>query len=196
VPAALCPIGAGAATETVAALPLARRPGRPRPLYLLGPFPGLRAQSERTAGRLPVGDQYRLPTEAEWECCCRAGTATEWNVGSSLKCGRASFSLQLGSYCVGATTGVGSYGPNAWGLHDMHGNVIEWCLDSWDGTANYPSVSVSDSYRSSGPYRVGRGGSWGIFPLHCRSAARGRGLPGSRVDHLGSRVVLAPVLVP
>ena len=149
--------------------------------------------TEAAAGRIPAGYQYRLPTEAEWEYVCRAGTTTEWNTGASLVCGQANFS----GCGPGQTTVVGSYPANPWGLFDTHGNVWEWCLDWWDGSANYPSSAVSDPYVSSGPYRVGRGGSWFNSAVACRSAFRTNYfLPGFTNDLIGFRVVLAPVLVP
>ncbi len=151
---------------------------------------------EAAAGRLPVGYEYRLPTEAEWEYCCRAWTTTEWNVGSSLSCLQANF--YDNGYCVppGQTSAVGSYAANAWGLRDMHGNVWEWCLDGWDGSANYPAGPVTDPYvlSSSGPYRVIRGGSWGSNSSYCRSAYRNYYVPTSTSNGLGFRVVCAPVL--
>jgi formylglycine-generating enzyme required for sulfatase activity len=155
---------------------------------------------EQAAGRLPAGYQYRLPTEAEWEYCCRAGTTTEWNVGSGLNCGQANFSgAPVGRYCVGSTTtDVGSYAANPWGLHDMHGNVMEWCLDAWDGVTGYPSGAVSDPYISRGglwQVWVIRGGGWFNYADNCRSAFRDWGAPGYYWHaHLGFRVVLAPVL--
>jgi len=146
-------------------------------------------------GRVPTGYQYRLPTEAEWEYCCRAGTTTEFHCGPTLVCGQANFyySMHTGSSCNSLGTAVvGSYAANAWGLHDMHGNVWEWCLDAWDGSANYPSGPVVDPFVQSGPWQVYRGGSWMGNSYYCRSACRSGGyMPGR---HLGFRVVLAPVL--
>jgi formylglycine-generating enzyme required for sulfatase activity len=147
--------------------------------------------TEAAAGRLPAGYQYRLPTEAEWEYVCRAGTTTESNVGASLSTSQANFNNLLGQ-----TTVVGSYAANPWGLFDTHGNVWEWCLDSWDRTANYPSSAVSDPYVSSGPYRVQRGAGWDNTADYCRSALRGGHDPGFTNGNLGFRVVLAPALVP
>ena len=147
--------------------------------------------TEAAAGRLPAGYQYRLPTEAEWEYVCRAGTTTEWNTGASLITSQANFMNGVGQTAI-----VGSYAANPFGLFDTHGNVWEWCLDLWDGTANYPSSAVSDPYVSSGPFRVARGGSWGNTADFCRSASRGLNVPGGTGDGTGFRVVLAPVLVP
>ena len=142
---------------------------------------------------MPYGYQYRLPTEAEWEYVCRAGTTTEWSTGSSLVCGQANF-FGCGP---GQTSVVGSYLSNPWGVFDAHGNVWEWCLDSSDGTANYPLAAVSDPYVPSGPWRVVRGSSWRNFPDTCRSAVRGYySHPSVTNNDVGFRVVLAPILVP
>jgi formylglycine-generating enzyme required for sulfatase activity len=157
---------------------------------------------ETAAGRLAVGYEYRLPTEAEWEYCCRAGTTTEFHYGTTLVCGQANFgySFHTNSICSnpgGApqTAVVGSYAANAWGLNDMHGNVWEWCLDSWYGNANYPVGPVSDPYVTSGNHRVIRGGGWGNTSHFCRSAFRGDvGIPSGSSSKLGFRVVCAPVL--
>lgn len=155
---------------------------------------GILTTQESAAGRLPSGYQYRLPTEAEWEYCCRAGTTTEFHYGTSLACGQATFGYT--SCGVFSTDVVGTHPANAWGLHDMHGNVWEICLDKWDASANYPSSSVVDPYVSSGPYRVFRGGGYGDASQHCRSAIRSGSTSSYSVGDLGFRVVLAPVLVP
>ena len=151
-------------------------------------------------GRLPSGYVYRLPSEAEWEYCCRAGTTTEFHTGPSLTCTQANFnySTHTSTFCTagnGWTRLVGSYAANAWGLHDMHGNVAEWCLDHWDGSANYPNTAVTDPYvGNTGALRVLRGGSWSNNSYGCRSALRNYGVPSFLDDYVGFRVVLAPVL--
>ncbi|MCP3881584.1 MAG: formylglycine-generating enzyme family protein, partial [Sulfitobacter sp.] len=97
---------------------------------------------EMAAGNLATGYEYRLPTEAEWEYACRAGTTTDFNVGPDLFCADARFyySSDSSSYCgVSSTIDVGSYSANAFGLYDMHGNVYEWCLDSY---ASYGAGAV------------------------------------------------------
>jgi len=147
---------------------------------------------ERVAGRLPSGYAYRLPTEAEWEYCCRAGTTTRFGFGDD------SGYAQLGDYAwyysnSGNTTHpVGQKKPNAWGLCDMHGNVWEWCLD-WYGT--YPGGSVTDPKGlASGSDRVFRGGGWGVNGGGCRSAFRVGSWPGNRGNGIGFRPVLASAI--
>ena len=132
------------------------------------------------------GKMYHLPTEAEWEYACRAGSTTKWCFGDSES--------QLGDYAwydeeygSGSTHPVGQKKPNAWGLYDMHGNVWEWCVD-WK--ADYVNSSSSDpTGPSSGSSRVFRGGSWYYTARNCRSAYR-HFSPGSERYFLGFRVSL------
>ncbi|MBL8800493.1 MAG: formylglycine-generating enzyme family protein [Planctomycetes bacterium] len=178
-------------------------PGANNPVESVSWFDALAYCAALTAqqsahGNVPPGYQYRLPTEAEWEYACRAGTTAEFNVGASLFCNQATFwySDHSNAACNNSLYGtgpVGSYAPNAWGLYDMHGNVWEWCLDSY---ASYSSGAVTDPFFTGGPFRVFRGGSWGVNSGRCRSAYRGGGSPGGPSERLGFRVVLAPILVP
>ncbi|MCP4083256.1 MAG: formylglycine-generating enzyme family protein, partial [Planctomycetaceae bacterium] len=134
--------------------------------------------------------------EAEWEYACRAGTTTEFNVGSDLFCAdaRFGFSYHSNSSCgVSSPIDVGSYSANAFGLYDMHGNVHEWCLDSY---ASYGAGAVSDPFVTGGSNRVVRGGTWFSHSHYCRSARRSSVSPGVSSFFIGFRAVLAPVLVP
>ena len=147
-------------------------------------------------GKVPAGYQYRLPTEAEWEYACRAGTTTIFNVGNSLFCNQAriAFPYNSGSACASSSTlPVASYPPNAWGLHDMHGNVWEWCLDAFN---LYPAGPVTDPFVQAGLERVYRGGSWLVSAASSRSAHRSVLSPTQSNAATGFRVVLAPILVP
>ena len=138
-----------------------------------------------------AGYAYRLPTEAEWEYACRAGTTTKYSFGDS--------DSELDEYAwygkaeaLGGTTHpVGEKKPNAWGLYDMHGNVWEWCQD-WHG--KYLSGPVTDpTGPSSGSFRVFRGGGWSFISQDCRSAFRSGFSPGSRSHYLGFRVLRSSV---
>jgi len=135
-----------------------------------------------------AGNVYRLPTEAEWEYACRAGTTTKYSFGDD----ESDFG-EYGWYREnsGRTTHqVGSKLPNAWGLYDMYGNVWEWCQD-WHG--DYPSGAVTDpAGATSGSDRVIRGGGWNDPAVDCRSASRYRIIPSVRVSSGGFRVCLSP----
>jgi formylglycine-generating enzyme required for sulfatase activity len=134
---------------------------------------------------------YRLPTEAEWEFCCRAGTTTPFHFGETISTDQANY---IGNFVYGdgkkgvnreKTTPVGSFPANAWGLHDMHGNVWQWCQDRY---GDYPQNDVVDP---TGPeksqFHVLRGGSFTDVPGWCRSAVRVRNEPGIRSGNIGLR---------
>ena len=129
---------------------------------------------------------YRLPTEAEWEYACRAGSAVKFCFGDDeSKLGRYAW---YGSNSVKKTHSVGTKAPNTWGLYDMHGNVWEWCEDWYD--TNYYKESPKDDPQgpSNGSYRVFRGGSWNYEAANCASGNRRRNGPGRRSDNLGLRL--------
>jgi formylglycine-generating enzyme required for sulfatase activity len=161
---------------------------------------------EKKAGRT-----YRLPTEAEWEYCCRAGTDTPFHYGKSLSGKEADFNgnfpyggAEKGDY-LRRTSKVGSYKPNKWGLYDMHGNVQEWCADFYDPDyyKNSPKKDptgpekgvVPTGYKNRNTpgvgqwYRVIRGGSWLDEARGCRSAYRFRAMPNEPYHLIGFRVV-------
>jgi formylglycine-generating enzyme required for sulfatase activity len=138
------------------------------------------------------GRQYRLPTEAEWEAACRAGTTTPFYFGETISTEQANFD---GTSAYGGgksgmnrrqTTPIGQFPPNAWGLYDMHGNVWEWCLDWY---AVYPPGELTD-YQGpeKGKMRVIRGGSWNHPPKRCRSAYRHSIEPQLRWANVGLRI--------
>lgn len=134
--------------------------------------------------------KYRLPTEAEWEYACRAGTVTNWCHGDDQA------SLQHYAWYGGNANGtihpVAKKKPNAWGLCDMHGNVAEWCSD-WYGEDYYANSSTGNpTGPDAGSYRVNRGGSWYSPALLCRSAYRRGDRPSLRGNLLGFRVVVVP----
>jgi formylglycine-generating enzyme required for sulfatase activity len=170
---------------------------------------------EKKAGRV-----YRLPTEAEWEYACRAGSKTAYSFGESARSlgdyawiGNNSGSRELDCDTLWAkmknnpqeyldtllsagcaTHPVGEKKPNAWGLYDMHGNVWEWCSD-WYGV--YPKGAVKDpTGAKEGSKRVSRGGSWRNVAGLCRSASRGGGSPSRRYAIIGFRVALSSSGIP
>lgn len=151
---------------------------------------------QKALGNVPSGYQYRLPTEAEWEYACRAGTTTEFNVGTALFCNDANFYYSYHSYSscnASFTVTVGSYAPNALGLYDMHGNVWEWCLDTYSA---YQASAVTDPFITGGYSRVFRGGCYVNTSYFCLSARRNKMDPTNQSSAIGFRVVLAPILVP
>jgi formylglycine-generating enzyme required for sulfatase activity len=141
---------------------------------------------EQEAGRLPAGYAYTLPTEAQWEYACRAGTGAEFAGSPRL--------ADLGWYdenSGGQTREVGLRRANPWGLHDMHGNVREWCRDWYAG--RYAGGRVTDPQGlPTGSNRVNRGGGWSSGAESCRAGQRFWNLPSARALSLGFRVALAP----
>jgi formylglycine-generating enzyme required for sulfatase activity len=149
---------------------------------------------EKEAGR-----KYRLPTEAEWEYACRAGTTTAFHFGvscngSEANCdGSLPFMTPEKGTSLASTTRVRSYPPNAWGLFDMHGNVSEWCGDWYDADYYSGSPPKDPKGPKTGRYRVIRGGCWCDRAVSCRSADRDRTRPDNRTDKTGFRVVITAV---
>ena len=141
-----------------------------------------------------TGKDYRLPSEAEWEYGCRAGTTTAFHTGETITTNLANYD---GDYTYAeegkgvyrqVTVEVGTFPPNAFGLYEMHGNVWEWCEDGWHGYKAIPrdGRAWTDNH-SQQPYRVLRGGSWGSNPNNCRSANRNN--RGYDVSNVGFRLV-------
>jgi len=151
--------------------------------------------------RQRTGRNYTLPSEAQWEYACRAGTITPFHFGATISPQLASYdsSKAYAESPAGAARSepsrVASYPANAWGLHDMHGNVWEWCLDHWHPTyqgAPEDGSAWNDAQAQENPYRLLRGGSWYNDPRGCRSASRGDAHPDSVFDSLGFRVCCLP----
>ena len=162
-----------------------------------------------------TGRTYTLPSEAQWEYACRAGTTTPFYFGSTLTPELASYNGNF-AYADGPqgidrkqTTPVGMFAANAWGLHEMHGNVYEWCLDHWhqgyegapaDGSAWLSITEQQDPLTTKGvkdgtddsERRLLRGGSWYGYPGRCRSACRFRLQPVDALSRVGFRVVCLP----
>jgi formylglycine-generating enzyme required for sulfatase activity len=144
------------------------------------------------ARELTAGRRYRLPTQAEWEYACRAGSTTEYSFGDS--------EALLGKYAwyagnSGRTTHpVGQKLPNAWGLYDMHGNVCEWCHD-WYDESYFGQFSSQTAVDPKGPqqasvYRTHSVGSWDFPAATCRSSGHGGWYPSKRSNNIGFRVAL------
>lgn len=196
----------------VAALPKQQRDLKPAPAHFKGAKHPVESVSwddaQEFCARLSKasGKLYRLPSEAEWEYACRAGTTTpfsfgetistdlanyrgqDWKIGDTIYPGKYG-SGQLGSFRE-ETTDVGSFPANAFGLYDMHGNVWEWCEDEWYESyegAPTDGSAWKNSNKSDELYRLLRGGSWSCFPRGCRSAIR-RGFHRGSGSSIGFRV--------
>ncbi len=154
----------------------------------------------RKTGDLPAGYSFRLPTEAQWEYACRAGTTTATAFGDKISSKQANFQ---GKPYNGAEAGpslkrackVGSYPPNAWGLHDLHGNMVEWCRDWYHqklpGGTDPDLSAVRGTRNRDGTYpRSRRGSAFTDDGWVCRSAFRQRFEPERRYDHIGFRVAI------
>jgi len=155
--------------------------------------------------RLRTGKNYTLPSEAQWEYACRAGTITPFHFGDTISTKLANYN---GSEVYGdgekgdyrqQTTDVLSFPANAWGLHDMHGNVWEWCADHWhdnyEGAPKDGSAWIDEEAKENKnetKRRLLRGGSWGAHPASCRSAFRNIYLPAYRLYSVGFRVCCLP----
>ncbi len=154
-----------------------------------------------------TGLMFDLPTAAQWEYACSAGTETALNSDENLikLWGEDANMAVVGRYWYNGgkdysqdcdttygTAKVGSYQSNAWGLYDMHGNVMEWCLDWWDGSAYDSADATNPAGNATGSKRVSRGGSWGGDANLCRSASRNYGGPSGFGDCLGFRIVFLP----
>ena len=135
-----------------------------------------------------TGERYRLPSEAEWEYAARAGSVTKYSWGNEVGHNRANCYRCGSQWDREMTAPVGSFRPNVWGLHDMHGNVWEWVQDCWNG--NYQGAPTDGAAWESGDcsQRVLRGGSWDYNPRYLRSANRTNDLTMYRNFTVGFRV--------
>ncbi|MBR8836630.1 MAG: formylglycine-generating enzyme family protein [Stigonema ocellatum SAG 48.90 = DSM 106950] len=202
--------------QAVAALPQVNRELNPDPSYFKGENRPVETVSwydvVEFCDRLSraTGKPYRLPSEAEWEYACRAGTTTPFHFGETITTDLANYRgtdnekyKWSGSYGAGPkgtyreeTTDVGSFGvANAFGLYDMHGLVWEWCADHWhdnyDGAPTDGSVSRNENDNDNQTMLL-RGGSWNNGPENCRSAVRSRDAPDLGIGNIGFRVVCVP----
>jgi formylglycine-generating enzyme required for sulfatase activity len=165
-------------------------------------FCGKLTELGRNSGELLRDWEFRLPTEAQWEYACRAGTTTATSFGDKLSSRQANFKTQpynggAPGPSLGRAAKAGSYPANPWGIHDMHGNTYEWCRD-WYHRKLPGGVDpdLHEAFNSATPAgngarsRVRRGGCWGDEGWSCRSAFRLRFEPERRYDHIGFRVVV------
>jgi formylglycine-generating enzyme required for sulfatase activity len=145
---------------------------------------------ERDQGRLPEGFEYRLPTEAEWEYACRAGSTNRFYFGPTLEGGDAH--AWTAENCEATTHPVGGKSPNAWGLHDMHGNVWEWCSDWFEP---YPAKPLTDptgpATSGTNKYKVFKGGGWNQDLQYAGASSRFMMSPSNGIHFVGFRIVLS-----
>lgn len=190
--------------QAIANLPKIERDLNPSPSYFKGDNRPVESISWYDAiefcRRLSqlTGREYRLPSEAEWEYACRAGTTTSFYFGETITGELANYRASetfadepSGEY-RGETTPVGHFPPNAFGLYDLHGNVLEWCADSWhENYEGAPSDGSIWAIEKDDTPRLLRGGSWENLPTYCRSSSRNGYYPEGRNYAIGFRVVLS-----
>jgi formylglycine-generating enzyme required for sulfatase activity len=155
------------------------------------------ARLNRKDETINLGIRYRLPTEAEWEYCCRAGTTTPFYFGDTINEKQANYDCndtyggsKKGKY-RGRATAVKTFKPNAFGLYDMHGNVYEWCEDCYE---DYPSITVINPIaKNNKNVGVVRGGGWYSHPQNLRSAHRNAYLQLGGYCNIGFRVFISKI---
>ena len=150
-------------------------------------------KKDRATKLIPEDSRYALPTEAQWEYACRAGTTSAFSFGNTFTSDLANFygkspygTNEQGEYRE-KTTPVKSFPPNPWGLYDMHGNLYEWCSDWYE---EKPLETKDPTGPNSGDGRIIRGGAWDRKATSCRSAYRYSRDPNRRAHNIGFRVVL------
>ena len=173
-------------TDSLSATPSTRYNGNPdRPVETVSWADAqifLTRLNAQQSANIPAGWSYVLPTEAEWEYACRAGTTTTYSWGATIATSNANYSTSG----LSQTSDAGNYAANPWGFFDMHGNVYEWTADWY---AVYSSGAQTDpTGPASGSFRVRRGGSWDVTGTPLRSAYRNGNYPSSRYNYIGFRV--------
>jgi len=154
-------------------------------------------EGQKFCGRLSKkkGINYQLPSETQWEHACRAGTTTPFSFGETLTVevanfnGEHTFREEPPGFYFHSTSEAGKFPPNAFGIYDMHGNLWEWCADTWLDDYGASPRDASSYQNKDSRYRVVRGGSWHEPPELCRSAARLRVLQTDADEFMGFRVV-------
>ncbi len=144
-------------------------------------------KQERKSGHLPEGYEYRLPSEAEWEYACRAGSTNQFSFGDSTA-DTAQYAWTMEN-SDGTTHPIGQKRPNAWGLYDMHGNVWEWCSDWF---APYPAMALTNpAGAASSKFKVFRGGGWNQTAEFARASNRFMMAPTNGIHFVGFRIALS-----